>query len=242
MTLVEMEGNVHGRWTVLSRAGSDSYGQSTWLCRCECGTERAVRGHELRRGMSQSCGCLKAERISARKVINLDGQRFGRLTVLREHGRNERQSVTWLCSCICGNEKVANGAALRARQVKSCGCLQPDSVIDKWAGYQGHTVLRSRRKASLRPGRAPVRTEVWERDGGLCHICDALVQMGEPWEMDHVIPIVHGGTDEMRNVAVSHEKCNHQKNDAISWNSPLFAEAHQAFMEFHGRSLRLESA
>ena len=32
-----------------------------WHVRCDCGTELEVRGTELRRGATRSCGCLRAE-------------------------------------------------------------------------------------------------------------------------------------------------------------------------------------
>lgn len=37
-----------------------------WLCRCDCGAEKAVLPSSLRRGKSASCGCLRHEFASAR--------------------------------------------------------------------------------------------------------------------------------------------------------------------------------
>lgn len=39
-----------------------------WLCRCDCGTERAVYSAGLRDGTSKSCGCLSRELSSRRGV------------------------------------------------------------------------------------------------------------------------------------------------------------------------------
>ena len=50
-----------GRWTVLSRANDYLPGNPQWLCRCECGQEKIVRGSILRAGKSKSCGCLNSE-------------------------------------------------------------------------------------------------------------------------------------------------------------------------------------
>lgn len=55
MKLIDMTGQRHGRWTVLQLAPPLS-GKATWLCRCDCGTERAVRARALRAGASSSCG------------------------------------------------------------------------------------------------------------------------------------------------------------------------------------------
>lgn len=47
-----------GGLTVIERRGSDKKGQSLWLCRCDCGTEKIVRGHDLKGG-TKSCGCSR---------------------------------------------------------------------------------------------------------------------------------------------------------------------------------------
>lgn len=39
-----------------------------WKCRCDCGGKQIVNGKSLKRGATQSCGCLQRERASeARK-------------------------------------------------------------------------------------------------------------------------------------------------------------------------------
>jgi hypothetical protein len=59
-------GDVFGRWTVLAQADATPDRHVMWLCRCACLTERVVREKNLRRGLSQSCGCLRNEVTSAR--------------------------------------------------------------------------------------------------------------------------------------------------------------------------------
>jgi len=62
-------GNKYGRWTVISLAEGHVLGQVSWVCRCECGEEKTVRGVSLRRGGSKSCGCLQKEQVSARRLL-----------------------------------------------------------------------------------------------------------------------------------------------------------------------------
>ena len=57
------------------------------------------------------------------KVIDITGQKFGKLTVIREEGRTKEGRATWLCQCDCGNTKVIKGKALRKGTTKSCGCI-----------------------------------------------------------------------------------------------------------------------
>ncbi len=55
--LVDMSGKTFGEWTVVEKAGNKPRGAAIWLCKCSCGTERAVVGGDLRNGKSISCGC-----------------------------------------------------------------------------------------------------------------------------------------------------------------------------------------
>lgn len=57
---VDLAGQRIGRWTVLSLVP----GTYKWMCRCDCGTERAVLQLHLRRGRTKSCGCYHRERVS----------------------------------------------------------------------------------------------------------------------------------------------------------------------------------
>ena len=57
-----------GRWIVISfdeeyyqRAKKDG-----WVCKCDCGSIKTVRGSTLKNGESQSCGCLQKELASKR--------------------------------------------------------------------------------------------------------------------------------------------------------------------------------
>lgn len=56
---LELAGQKYGRWLVIEKGDLDSRGNVLWLCRCECGTERFVRGSEIYLGNSTSCGCTR---------------------------------------------------------------------------------------------------------------------------------------------------------------------------------------
>lgn len=53
--------------------------------------------------------------------LNKPGDRFGRLILVRECGR-ERATI-WLCKCDCGNNTRVDQRNLRSGHAKSCGCL-----------------------------------------------------------------------------------------------------------------------
>jgi hypothetical protein len=54
----DLTGQQFGKWTVLHEDSHPS-GRPYWLCRCECGNERSIRGTRLRAGKSLCCGCRR---------------------------------------------------------------------------------------------------------------------------------------------------------------------------------------
>lgn len=58
-----MIGRQFGEWTVIAFDGCDGK-NTTYLCRCSCGTERHLRKNVLIHGLSKSCGCKRGEHIS----------------------------------------------------------------------------------------------------------------------------------------------------------------------------------
>lgn len=61
------------------------------------------------------------------KLIDLTGQKFGRLTVI-ERAENKGKHTYWKCRCDCGNDCVINSSNLIHGLTKSCGCLWQESV------------------------------------------------------------------------------------------------------------------
>lgn len=53
----DLTGKVFGRWKVLNLDEVRDGGQYYWKCECECGNVGVVRGSELKRNLSKSCGC-----------------------------------------------------------------------------------------------------------------------------------------------------------------------------------------
>ena len=69
------------------------------------------------------------------KLVDLTGQKFGRLTVIERAENKERgrgKQACWLCACECGSTKVISGYNLRSGRTKSCGCLQIEKVKEQW--------------------------------------------------------------------------------------------------------------
>ena len=59
--------------------------------------------------------------------LDLKGQRFGRLTVIKFHHSDEKDRY-WECKCDCGNIILCTTRRLRSNNTKSCGCLQKETA------------------------------------------------------------------------------------------------------------------
>ena len=64
--LQDITGRTYGRLTVIKRVENlPGVLSPRWLCKCECGNEKVVRGDYLRSGVTTSCGCYRKERVQA---------------------------------------------------------------------------------------------------------------------------------------------------------------------------------
>lgn len=65
-----------------------------------------------------------------RKRLDLTGQRFGKLTVLRP-AENIGTCTFWVCRCDCGQETIVRTDNMRNGRTKSCGCQRRSAVVKK---------------------------------------------------------------------------------------------------------------
>lgn len=62
------------------------------------------------------------------KKIDLKGQKFTRLKVIQEDGKDGHGQYKWLCQCDCGNIVSVTGGHLRNGHTQSCGCLRMEKT------------------------------------------------------------------------------------------------------------------
>lgn len=67
-----------------------------------------------------------------RKLLDLTGEKFGRLTVVEHVGMNQRGKATWECRCECGNICTIEGVKLTSGHTKSCGCYNRDAAKERF--------------------------------------------------------------------------------------------------------------
>ena len=73
--------------------------------------------------------------------LDLAGQRFGKLTVLREDGKLGK-CTAWLCKCDCGKEKRIRTNSLTSGVTKSCGMHQREHLENRKYKYPPDVRIR----------------------------------------------------------------------------------------------------
>lgn len=63
-------------------------------------------------------------------LINMTGQRFGYLLVLKRLP-NQGKKTMWQCQCNCGNQVAVSGSNLRSGHSTSCGCKKMEARSSK---------------------------------------------------------------------------------------------------------------
>ena len=116
---INLIGQKFGRLTVLERDTTKRSNYAYWICRCNCGNIISVRRDSLINGRTQSCGCLQKEA----HTVDLIGQKFGHLIVLKKDASKIGGSAYWICRCDCGNIISVRGNNLKTGNTTSCGCI-----------------------------------------------------------------------------------------------------------------------
>ncbi len=132
----DLTGEVFGRWVVLSFHSSapGQCGGAVWLCRCECGAEKAVKATSLQSGKSSSCGCYHKEVMS------------GVGKARRTHGQTGTAEYRAWNQMLqrCTNPKIRNYADYGGRGITVC-----QEWIESFAAFFAHIGPKPSPKHSL---------------------------------------------------------------------------------------------
>lgn len=58
---------------------------------------------------------------------------------------------------------------------------------------------------------AKVRQRVFDREGGICHLCSQAIHVGQKYDLDHVVALINGGENRESNLKPAHRKCHVEK-------------------------------
>ena len=100
-----------------------------YWCICPvCGERFSMKAETV----GKACRCKKCN--AKARIIDLSGQRFGRLVAIEYAGRivNEHgfRTSLWRCKCDCGKETIVRYPLLTTGNTRSCGCMEAENKLD----------------------------------------------------------------------------------------------------------------
>lgn len=121
------------------------------------------------------------------KVVDMVGEKIGRLTVISRAENTSQNKAQWLCKCDCGNMTVVSRRHLKDRSTLSCGCLAKEKarVAHTTHGMRHTRIYRI--WAGVKDRCCNANGKYWERYGGKgITICEEWAQSFEnfyKWSM-----------------------------------------------------------
>lgn len=157
-----------------------------WLAKCKCGGEVVGITQSFVSEGRRHCGCRLRMNLSnshkGKRIINIIGERIGKLVVLKQEGVGTNNKIKYRCKCDCGNEMVTLGSALRRKdrpthQCFRCGRIEAKEKISGSNHYLWNPKLSNeeringRRHSILYPQELEWRIKVFKRDNYICGVC-----------------------------------------------------------------------
>lgn len=168
---------------------------------------------EQRREISKKYKTNNAEKVKTRIKAHYEANKERLTAVTREYHRTHREQISAKDKLYCKNN--------------------PEKVRIKGHNYRAR--LRNVFVCAVNP------TEIFERDGWICKICNEPVDRNAHHNdskypsVDHIIPITKGGTHEPANVQCAHRGCNSSKSNKYPISDPCVISV---MLEFNRASLQ----
>lgn len=119
-----------GRLTVLAEAGSNSQGNSLWLCQCECGKTIIANSQRLKKNITKSCGCYNRELTIQR---NKNGMKYNAR-------KNRIYRIYYGMRTRCYNKNEREYHRYGGRGIRICDeWLESFENFEKWALENGYS-------------------------------------------------------------------------------------------------------
>ena len=117
--LIDLTGKKFSRWTVVERSKGAPTTKTFWLCICECGRKKLVRGDHLRSGRSRSCGCFSVETLRNLRTTHGHKRNWAESSTYKSYGH-----MLWRCR----NPNAENYKWYGGRGIVVC---------ERWTGEEG---------------------------------------------------------------------------------------------------------
>jgi ribosomal protein L24E len=169
-------------------------------------------------------------------AINLKGQRFGSLRVLRDSGKRYGKGnghILWLCRCKCGRKKLIVGRSLRHGITKSCGhCshikhgMSSHPLYPIWSGIRRRCSNPKAQQYEDYGGRGIKMSIRWQGNNGVITFSKDVGKRPKGRSLDR---INNDGNYEPGNVRWATAKEQAANRRPSKYDSPLSEESEDIF-------------
>ncbi len=210
---LELTGKRFGKLLAKREAGRDKGGHILWLCLCDCGNEKIVRGDYLRSGTTRSCGCLpRPHNMWNKNSVYKECLNCG-------FGINCNNPTQKYCDEECSREHYKKTYIPKGKKGKKTKeCLSCGEVF-VWHESRPQKIyctqacgLKHYRKTH--PKQSMKKYRILERDKFQCIYC-GKTSYGDKVKLhvDHVIPqSTSSGVHTVDNLVTACEECNLSKS------------------------------
>jgi hypothetical protein len=130
LNVKDLTGFNFGKLTVKNLYNVGEHGKE-YLCECDCGNTKIIRGSSLTSGATKSCGCnigksnigIVRDNLANSRI----GEKFNHLLII-DIDINTSKDNLMVCQCDCGNITKQVYADLKSEKVISCGCYQKEQA------------------------------------------------------------------------------------------------------------------
>lgn len=112
------------------------------------------------------------------KALKLEGEKFGKLTVIERTQNDKKGDSRWICKCDCGNIVTVRGYHLTGCKIKSCGCIKKEMLSNRkgahhltgtklysvWAGIKQRCLNSNHKNFNRYKGRGIKICEDWKNN------------------------------------------------------------------------------
>ena len=98
--------------------GADRYGNTTYLCQCDCGTQKIVKPHDITSGRSNQCRKCWANKL--RNENDISGKSFGKWLVITREENDQSGNTRYIVQCKCGIKRSMIAASLTSGKSTQC--------------------------------------------------------------------------------------------------------------------------
>lgn len=117
-------------------------GNVVWELKCDCGTNVLLSTNDVLHNGITSCGCNYDTR-----TVDYTGQKFNRLTFIRQTDKRKGGRILWELNCDCGSTIHHSISGIITGKTRSCGCYEDEHRVENSSKSRIYSPIESSARA-----------------------------------------------------------------------------------------------